>query len=121
MRVLVCGGRKWSNQWATYDFLDWLHRGLGITLVINGKARGADTLGRQWAIDRGIEKLDFPADWDRYKKAAGPIRNQLMLKEGKPELIIAFPGETGTANMVSLALKAQVPVIRFPGDDYEPR
>lgn len=51
------------------------------------------------------------AEWDRLGRKAGPIRNQRMLDEGKPALVIAFPGGTGTAGMVAIARKGRVPVI----------
>jgi len=44
-----------------------------------------------------------------YKNAAGPIRNQWMLKYGKPDLVLALPGGAGTASMIDLASKAGVP------------
>lgn len=54
------------------------------------------------------------AYWNLHGKAAGPIRNQLMLDKYDPDLVIAFPGETGTANMVKLSINAGIEVI-FPG------
>ena len=51
------------------------------------------------------------AEWHRLGRKAGPIRNQRMLDEGKPDLVVAFPGGTGTAGMVALACKAGVRVI----------
>ena len=89
---------------------DWLFRDLdafrstrGVTIIISGCARGADTLGIEWAEARGIEVGRFPADWDTHGRAAGPIRNQRMLDEGKPDLVVAFPGGRGTADMVRRA------------------
>jgi hypothetical protein len=55
----------------------------------------------------------FPADWEKYGKAAGPIRNQQILVEGKPDLVVAFQGGRGTANMVSRAQQAGVPVVEI--------
>ena len=56
----------------------------------------------------------FPADWIRHGRAAGPIRNEQMLREGCPDLVVAFhddPGlGRGTADMVRRALAAGVPV-----------
>jgi len=75
-----------------------------------GMARGADMLAWQWAHDFGIPTCEFPADWDRHRRSAGTIRNEQMLREGKPDLVIAFPGGRGTAHMVRIAKAAGVPV-----------
>jgi acyl-CoA synthetase (NDP forming) len=56
----------------------------------------------------------FPANWKKHGKSAGPIRNQLMLDVGKPDLVIAFPGGSGTADMIRRARKAGVPVKEIP-------
>lgn len=86
--------------------------------VIEGCARGADTWAHHFfdgcgvhASHREVEHEHFPADWETYGKAAGHIRNKLML-EAKPELVVAFSDhlETskGTANMVRIAKKAKI-------------
>lgn len=81
--------------------------------VISGGARGADFLARCYAKYCGWEYQEFLADWKKYKAAAGPIRNQWMLDEGKPDLVIAFPGGKGTADMVSRARKAGVRTVEI--------
>ena len=80
--------------------------------MITGGAKGADWLGHYWAIKRGIPYKVFPADWMTYGKAAGPIRNQQMLDDGKPDVVIAFPGASDTADMINRAGLADVPVVR---------
>jgi hypothetical protein len=72
---------------------------------------GADSLAAAWAMSRGIPTLAFPADWKKDGKAAGFIRNATMLRDGRPELVVAFPGGKGTAHMVNLARAAGVPVL----------
>ena len=71
---------------------------------------GADTLAGEYARDRGIPCRSFPADWRRHGRPAGFIRNRQMLDEGKPELVVAFPGGPGTRNMVKTALERGFPV-----------
>ena len=61
--------------------------------------------------DRGVPFDVYMADWKRLGRKAGPIRNQRMLVEGKPDLVVAFPGGKGTAGMVTLARNASVEVI----------
>ncbi len=110
MKVLVCGGRDYydpSQMWAVLDSLDCFNY---ISCVIDGAANGADYWGNQWALARNRPTIRFHADWETHGKAAGPIRNRQMLIEGKPDLVVAFPGGAGTANMVSQAKKAGIPV-----------
>ena len=114
MRLLVCGGRDYSNATRLYQALDAIVEGKEVECVVEGDAKGADRLAGRWAIDRGLTLIKFPADWDTYGKSAGPIRNRQMLKEGKPDLVVAFPGGSGTDHMVRTSMKAGVPVIRVP-------
>lgn len=107
MRVLVCGSRfSEVGGLRVRAALDTLP----ITLLIQGGATGVDEAAKRWAQARGIPVMEFPANWTHQGKAAGPIRNAAMLKYGQPELVVAFPGGNGTANMVKLARAAGVPV-----------
>lgn len=110
MRVLVCGGRDFEDHASLFAELDKLPRdGL---VIIHGGARGADTLAELWAARAGVSRHRFPANWDRDGKAAGPIRNQRMIDRGRPDIVIAFPGGRGTADMIRKAEAAGVPVRR---------
>ena len=71
-------------------------------------ARGADTLADKWAAANGHRSEGYPADWDTYGRRAGFLRNKQMLEEGKPDLVVAFPGGKGTEMMISLARCAGV-------------
>jgi hypothetical protein len=109
-RVLVCGGRDYGDRATLYATLDRLHAEHHFAVLIAGGARGADTLAEQWAKDRSIPTEIYMADWKGQGRAAGPIRNQRMLTEGKPDLVVAFSGGKGTAGMMALARGAGVPV-----------
>ncbi len=110
MRILACGGRKYANVDVVRAVLAKFDP--AISILIHGDQRGADRLAARVAKDLGwSEIVPFPADWDRYKKAAGHIRNQQMLDEGHPDVVIAFPGGVGTDGMVDRARRAKVPVI----------
>jgi hypothetical protein len=111
MRVLVCGGRDYDDRDALFAALDRLHAEHHFSAVIAGGARGADTLAAQWAEHRGIAAEIYMAEWERLGRKAGPIRNQRMLTEGRPDLVVAFPGGTGTAGMMGIARQAGVEVI----------
>lgn len=115
MRVIVCGGRDFNDASLLGDTLDRLHGEKGkIRLLITGMARGADDLAEQWALERGVVCHGYPADWKHYGRRAGPIRNALMLKHGRANLVVAFPGGPGTAHMVRIAKTAGVRVIEVP-------
>ncbi len=123
MRVLVCGGRNFTDG----DLLwNTLTETVGITHIIHGAATGADEQAMIWAqMMTGVIHIPFPAKWKdlnvegavirngkygSYNVMAGFQRNQRMLDEGKPDLVIAFPGGNGTADMVSKAKAAGIPV-----------
>lgn len=115
MRVLICGGRNFSDRDLMSRMLmrfkpDNVATDASEHVFILGGAPGADTLAEEWADVFGIRKRLFPADWQTHGKAAGPIRNQRMLDEGRPDLVIAFPGGVGTHDMVRRARKAGVEV-----------
>jgi hypothetical protein len=110
MKVLVCGGRDFTDARLLNRTLDELHAKTPITLLIHGMARGADTLADEWAWNRVVPIKKFPADWIRFRNRAGPIRNKQMLDEGQPDLVIAFRGGAGTSDMMVQARKAKVEV-----------
>lgn len=109
MKVLVCGSRHFND----YARVEGILSGYAITEIISGMARGADALGERYALERGIHCRTFPADWTKHGRAAGPIRNGQMLREGKPDLVVAFlaPGSRGTANMIAQTKKAGVKTV----------
>lgn len=106
MRVLVCGGRDFENREAVFSELDALAAEHGWLTIIEGGARGADRLAREWAIGHYHGLVTFLADWAKNGKSAGYIRNTKMLVSGKPDMVLAFPGGAGTADMVAQARKA---------------
>lgn len=110
-RILVCGGRNFADQQYLMDHLDKRHAFQPITCIIEGGARGADSMARTWAILRGVPYEEYKANWDN-GTSAGPRRNHLMLKQGKPDMVIAFQGGTGTAHMCKIAQEAGIDVVR---------
>jgi hypothetical protein len=100
MRILVCGGREFTDRRLLNDTLNGLRLTRGIVHVIAGGARGADSMAEWWAKAEGVPCQVYQADWAGLGRKAGPIRNQRMLDEGKPDLVVAFPGGRGTADMV---------------------
>lgn len=112
MIVLVCGGRDFSDSEKVASVLGSLSP--RPTLLIHGGASGADELAQWWcdAISSPpVPTKVFKADWGRWGKSAGPKRNQLMLESSAPDLVVAFPGGRGTADMVRRATLAKIPVL----------
>ena len=111
MRVLVCGGRDFSDRELLNRTLDQYAKSHVIDAVIEGNSRGADRMAGFWARKHGIDNLKYPPDWDRYGPAAGPMRNQEMIDDGKADVVIAFPGGRGTEDMVRRSREAGIEVI----------
>lgn len=118
MRVLVCGSRHFDDWELMSNHLyeayinnsDLTEDGKVDFTIIEGGAKGADFLGRVWAKHKMLPFIEYHADWKQYGPKAGPIRNQQMLDEGKPDLVIAFlfPNSRGTKDMISRAEKAGI-------------
>jgi YspA, cpYpsA-related SLOG family len=111
-RVLVCGGRNYADAPKVWAILDSIHEEHGITSVFHGAATGADEYAGRWANEHGIHCIPVPADWEQYGRAAGPMRNRQMLA-WDPDLVIAFPGGSGTAHMIALAKRVGLPVMEI--------
>ena len=122
--ILVCGGRDFLDKGSVVNELDGIceERGwitepsedgnyLPSVKIITGGAFGADRLAEDWAIINYCPLQVFPADWKSHGRAAGPRRNAQMLSAGKPDVVMAFPGGRGTADMVAKARAAGVEVI----------
>lgn len=110
MRLLVTGGRDFTDRDFVFHILDRIHAKRPITLLVEGGALGADALSRLWAICNNIPFQTCKADWERYGKAAGIIRNGTMLSDWNPQGCVAFPGGRGTADMVKKAENAGITV-----------
>lgn len=113
VRVLVCGDREWSDAAMIEATLAELYEmDPGLT-IIEGRARGADQMAGRYADVEGIAHERYPPEWERYRRGAGPKRNQQMLDSGV-DLVIAFHDDlsqsAGTADMVRRARNAGVPV-----------
>lgn len=115
MRTLVCGSRHWKDRDLVFRTLDEWHAIVGISEVIEGCAKGADSIAEDWARSRRVYLTHYPADWDGLGKQAGPLRNSRMLTDGKPQVVIAFHDDlfhsAGTGDMVKKAERAGVKVV----------
>lgn len=118
MKVIIAGSRDFND----YDLLcrsiqNFTNNSLfPITEVVSGTQKGADSLGEKWAEENNIPKKLFPPDWNKYNKAAGPIRNELMAKYAD-YLILFWDGTIkgnkgrGSKNMLENMVKLNKPYI----------
>ena len=114
MRVLVCGGRHFSNRTLMWSVMNTLHAQKPISVVIEGGASGADKLAFDWASENnrcGTET--YSAEWHKYGNLAGPIRNVKMLETAHPDMVVAFPGGRGTENLIAQAKARGITVCRI--------
>ena len=122
LRIIFCGDRWWTDRESIAEVMHTLIDAFATFTVIEGEARGADLIAKAIARSYDLPVASFKADWDRFKKAAGPIRNAEMLYHGRADGVVAFHKNimtsSGTKNMVMQARKAGVPAWVW-GDSIE--
>ena len=110
-KLLVSGSRTITDKHKVFQALDEMMsvmlKGEDVT-IIEGGAKGVDTLARQYAIERKIPYEEHPADWDKNGRAAGYIRNVEMVKEADVALIIWDGKSKGTAHAMKICEKKGV-------------
>jgi hypothetical protein len=111
LKIIVTGGRDYANAIRVREVLDAIDGNFGIARLAEGGARGADQWAREWAMDRGKDRKTHEAYFSLQGKKAGPIRNSKMLAEEKPDVVVAFPGNEGTADMIEKARRKGVTII----------
>ena len=117
MRVVVTGSRKWENEGVVLARLAMLPKG---SVIAHGDASGADRCADRAAKALIMERHIYPAHWNDGGRKAGPLRNQHMLEDFKPDLVIAYPlpDSKGTWERVKRAQKAKVPVEIYGEGSY---
>lgn len=111
LSVGVTGGRDYACRDRVFSVL----KRLKIDILHIGDASGADEFARLWADEHGVPVIIHEAEWNKYGKGAGPIRNRHLVRS--VDLLVAFPGGRGTANCVEQALKEGVIVLRVECED----
>jgi hypothetical protein len=112
-RVLVCGGREYADDDILCDYLNHRLADWDFKLLIHGDAPGADRMADAWAMAHGVQPAACRANWRRWPRCAGPIRNNRMLIL-QPQMCIAFPGNRGTADMIRQCKTAGIEVWDVP-------
>lgn len=117
MRVIIAGSRSIKHGWlVSLAIKQARQQGIDPTEVVSGGAKGVDTLAEQWAARHNIPCQVMLADWDKYGRGAGMIRNRLM-SERAEALIAVWDGKsTGTEHMIQLMQSANKPVFVLRSD-----
>ena len=100
MKYIIAGGRDFNNRNILYRILNENRYSKNITEIVSGDARGADTLGAEWADVYGLRVTHFPAQWDKYGKSAGFIRNAEMGEYADAAIIFWDGASKGTKHMI---------------------
>lgn len=107
MKVVIAGSRHITDRLGLVKAIE--QSGFEITEVVCGKSRGVDSLGEAWARANEIPVKEMPADWAKFGKIAGPIRNSDMAKYADAAIIL-WDGKTkGTLNMIKNMVKLDKP------------
>ena len=119
--MIICGGRDFDDYELFQNCMDRLLTYYEEIRLVSGHASGADRFAERYAAERGIEIEVFPAEWKKYGRAAGPIRNREMLdyaKEAIPEIAAFWDGKSkGTKDMLKRAQDAGVKIHIFKADN----
>ena len=112
-RILVCGSRNWTNR----KLMEIVFEYITDAVIIEGECRGADLMARKLAEEKNFVVKKYPADWSKYGRSAGPIRNRKMINEGNPDIVLAFhedwENSKGTKDMIKLAEENGIIILTF--------
>ena len=105
-KVIIAGSREFTDYALLEKKCDKILKDIpkDKLIIVSGKCSGADLLGEHYAKSRGIPIEEFPADWNKHGKAAGPIRNKQMAYYAS-HLIVFWNGNDkgGSINMIKQA------------------
>lgn len=109
-QLAIVGSRDYTDYLSFTEHVDKYIAVHQVTAIISGGARGTDTLAQKYALDHNIEFMVFPADWKRYGKSAGPMRNKLIVENC--DAVLAFPSKEsiGTFDTIRKAQQMDKPV-----------
>ena len=110
MRVIIAGGRTFNDYELLYQKCNEALSLQTEVEIVSGTAGGADRLGEKYAAEKGYPVKQFPADWEKFGKSAGYIRNEEMAKYADA-LICFWDGESrGSKHMIDIAKKYNLKV-----------
>jgi hypothetical protein len=108
MKLIVAGSREFGNYQLLTKHLDEINSKYGITEIVSGTAKGADSLGELYAKIHNIPIKRFPADWNKYGRSAGYIRNKDMAHYADACICFWVNKSKGTGHMINLAKEYKI-------------
>jgi hypothetical protein len=114
MRIIVNGGRNYSDLTLVEPELTKLHRYTPIDVVIHGCSGAHAGAVEHWARSRGIPIVRYPPNWERFGHRSEMLRNMFMIKDSRPDLLVAFPGGENTADLIQRAVNTGIAVLKIP-------
>lgn len=104
-RIVIGGYRNFDNYEIFKNFVDLCIGDKSEITILSGHCKGVDLMGERYAKEKGFALEIYPADWKKYGRAAGPIRNRQMVENA--DSVIAFVSETasGTKKLIENAKK----------------
>ena len=117
-KIIIAGGRDFMDYNLLKEKTNKILQEKRVShkiVIISGCARGADTLGLRYASENTFDVEEYPADWDKYGKKAGYVRN-VEMAENADALIAFWDGKSkGTKHMIDIATERNLPirVIRY--------
>ena len=105
-RVIIAGSRSFNDYEYLKKYMDFLLQNKKEVVILCGEACGADALGKRYAQERGFAVQSFPADWQRFGRAAGPLRNRQMAACADACVVFWVGSSPGSASMVTEARRA---------------
>lgn len=110
MRLLLAGGRHLKDATLIRKALSLIHIGTPVCVLIHGGHVALGNIAEDWARDRDIHILRYPANWRLLGKRAERVRNDFMLSDSRPDMVLALPGGDDTRMLIAGALAMGVPV-----------
>ncbi len=112
-RVVIAGCRDYDNYKEAKEYIDFCIsniRKISTIVIVSGGASGADAIGERYAKENGFRLEKYPADWNKYGKSAGPMRNEKMAKICDYVICFWDKKSPGTKSMIEFAKKYQKPI-----------
>lgn len=120
MRLLIVGGRHLDDVTLIRRALDRVYAMGPVTVVIHGGSGFLGITSEDWAREMRLHVVRYPANWREFGKRAEAIRNDFMLADSRPDMVLALPGGNDTRDLVARAFGARVPVIDADGHPLKP-